>query len=85
MKTNPYPPISPEQIAAAIRAFRAEECPACGVPKDEKKKPFCDGCFGLLPEELQIRISEKKYFIDTFHPALEHIKKQSGNRSQQKA
>ena len=73
MNSN-YQSLNPEQIGEAIRAFRAERCPACGVKKDLKNEPFCDKCLGKLPSEIRDRVSENSYFIETFHQAMEVLK-----------
>jgi hypothetical protein len=74
MERHGYPSLEPEQIGEAIRAFRAESCPACGGRKDLKSKPFCDECLRLLPLELRDRISDNSNFIETFHPAMKYLR-----------
>jgi hypothetical protein len=68
------PSMEPKQIGEAIRAFMAERCPACGAEKDLLGDPFCSECHELLPPELQEKICENSKFIETFHPAMEHLK-----------
>lgn len=75
MKTTTPSSLEPEQIGEAIRAFRAEHCPACGAKKDLKNDAFCDECLGLLPSELRERISANEHFIETFHPAMAVLRK----------
>ena len=70
--------MEPEEIGAAIRAFRAEKCPACGGKKDHVTDPFCDGCLECLPLELKERVCDTHKFLNAFHPALAHIKSNRG-------
>jgi hypothetical protein len=66
--------LEPEQIGAAIRAFMAEKCPACGEKKERRKDAFCGECARYVPPELQEKLSEPFKFIKAFHPALDSIK-----------
>jgi len=66
--------LEPEQIGAAIRAFMAENCAACGVKKEMRKHLFCADCFKYLSLDLKERISDPKHYIETFHPAVAYIK-----------
>jgi hypothetical protein len=65
--------MTPEEIGAAIRAFRADKCPACEVLKKKKSDPFCDACLSRLPADLQEDISDHGLFLEAFHPALSYL------------
>lgn len=67
-------PLTPAQVGAAIKAFRSEWCPACGVEKHRNQESFCEDCLLRLPSHLREGISQRKQFIELFHPALAYIK-----------
>ena len=67
-------PLTPSQVGAAIKAFRSEWCPACGIEKHRNQESFCEGCLLRLPTNLREGISDRKQFIELFHPALACIK-----------
>ena len=77
MNPTKYPDLEPDQIGAAITAFRAENCPFCDVKKDLLVKPFCDACLELLTPKLRDDIWNRNTFLHTFHPAMAHLRKVS--------
>lgn len=78
MLKNEHPVfLSPIQMGTAIRAFMAERCPACEGQKVRRIDPFCAECYGRLPQPLQSSISDRSLFIETYQPAIEHLKAKS--------
>ena len=71
--------MEPEEIGVAIRAFMAESCPSCGGEKLHVKDPFCTACFGVLPPEMQLQITDRTQFIREFHPTMEYLKGRSSS------
>ena len=66
--------LTPNVIGAAIRAFRATNCPACEGKKRHRTDPFCIVCLELLPHDLQLLVVLRNEFIDAFRPAMEHLR-----------
>ena len=62
-----------EETGKAIRAFRAEFCPFCGVSK-KLNDSFCGECFHQLPIKIQTLLNEKSGFFEGFHPAMDHLR-----------
>lgn len=69
--------MTPEMTGAAIRAFRSANCPACGGDKIKIADPFCLKCLDLLTPELHAAVCDNSQFLESYHPALEHIEKAS--------
>lgn len=61
------------EIGDAIRAFRSEKCPACGVVKDPPTETLCRGCLAELPPEPLGSISEYRTYIDAFHASMRFL------------
>lgn len=66
--------MTPTQIGEAVRAFRAENCPACGAKNIGKNDTFCIDCFVRLPFELQEAVSDKSTFIEAYHAAMAYLR-----------
>ena len=71
--------MTPKEIGAAIRAFRSENCPACGAAKPKRTDPFCGDCWRSLPFELQEDVADDKLFLDSFYPALSYLNANQGS------
>ena len=67
-------PLTSAQVGAAVKAFRSESCPACGVEKYRSLETFCEDCMRRLPPHLREGISDRSRYVELFHPALDFIK-----------
>ena len=72
MENNPQRDLSPAQIGNAIRAIRAETCPACGVAKPSRET-FCAGCTERLPLDVRVRLTDRDHYLATFSEAVAHL------------
>ena len=71
------PPLTSAQIGVAIRAFRSETCPACGIEKYRSLESFCEECLRRLPSYLCEGVSDRDRFIELFHPALAYLQQEA--------
>lgn len=62
------------QIGAAIRAYRAESCPACDGQKSRIENWFCDRCALRLPLSFRDVLDDRSRFMELFHPAMDHLR-----------
>ncbi len=74
MDRTSYQGLEPKQIGQAIRAFRADECPACGGEKMHIANPFCLKCITRLTPVLATAVADRSTFIVAFHPAMNYLK-----------